>query len=294
MSEATWYYARAGQRMGPVSRHEIDALVRSGAVTREDLVWTAGMAQWAPAGTTQIFAPIAPAVPVAQSVSPIQGSRAPVSVAPLDQPIQKQAQSVGYYNPTAGMPPRAIQALLGYAKPTGDLIDWPLDDAHIAQFESAYKLRKTVSAAATLYRALLVLTIVCSVIMILGFGGAMFVGSRGGGGFATAGMGVLSAVMIGFCLLYFFAHRATVRAKRWAPLTMFIIYMIGVAFSGLSLTIGASQARGPDMAGAIIGNGVGLLFGLAFAVTSWKSYAAIPRYLAQPAWCQELLVRAKL
>ncbi len=46
---AEWYYARAGQQMGPVPADELDRLYRQGQITDSDLVWTAGMANWAPA-----------------------------------------------------------------------------------------------------------------------------------------------------------------------------------------------------------------------------------------------------
>lgn len=43
-----WYYAIDGQRLGPVSLHEMARLVAAGTVTADTLVWRAGMAQWQP------------------------------------------------------------------------------------------------------------------------------------------------------------------------------------------------------------------------------------------------------
>jgi len=48
-----WYYAEAGQRVGPVPEAEFRALCARGKVGAEDLVWTAGMAGWQPLGTVQ-------------------------------------------------------------------------------------------------------------------------------------------------------------------------------------------------------------------------------------------------
>lgn len=45
-----WYYARAGQRVGPVTAAQLRAAYEAGQVTDADLVWTAGMDNWAPAG----------------------------------------------------------------------------------------------------------------------------------------------------------------------------------------------------------------------------------------------------
>ncbi len=43
-----WYYANNGQRSGPVSDVEFQALVRAGTVGPETLVWRQGMANWQP------------------------------------------------------------------------------------------------------------------------------------------------------------------------------------------------------------------------------------------------------
>jgi uncharacterized RDD family membrane protein YckC len=46
-----WYYAEAGQRVGPIPEAEFRALCDAGKVRAEQLVWTAGMAGWQPLGT---------------------------------------------------------------------------------------------------------------------------------------------------------------------------------------------------------------------------------------------------
>src|SRR5208282_1308091 len=46
MSEARWYYGRAGQQMGPVAIARLRELASSGTLLPSDLVWTSGMAQW--------------------------------------------------------------------------------------------------------------------------------------------------------------------------------------------------------------------------------------------------------
>lgn len=45
-----WYYAKAGEKTGPVSHAELVALTRSGGLARSDVVWTEGMPQWEEAG----------------------------------------------------------------------------------------------------------------------------------------------------------------------------------------------------------------------------------------------------
>lgn len=60
---ATWWYEKTGQRQGPVTLAELQALVRSGGLGPTTLVWTAGMAQWAAAGGVPALAGCMPAEP---------------------------------------------------------------------------------------------------------------------------------------------------------------------------------------------------------------------------------------
>lgn len=43
-----WYYAAGGQQQGPVDEAQLDALLQSGQITQESLVWREGMANWQP------------------------------------------------------------------------------------------------------------------------------------------------------------------------------------------------------------------------------------------------------
>ena len=44
----SWYYADAGQQAGPVDDAQIEALIASGKITPDTLVWRQGMANWQP------------------------------------------------------------------------------------------------------------------------------------------------------------------------------------------------------------------------------------------------------
>lgn len=46
-----WFYAQAGQRIGPIPESEFRALQTAGQLGPEDLVWTAGMDGWQPLGS---------------------------------------------------------------------------------------------------------------------------------------------------------------------------------------------------------------------------------------------------
>jgi hypothetical protein len=56
-----WYYAVGGRSVGPLTLQQMSEELRSGRVTATDLVWTAGMTEWLPAGgVAQLFAPPIP------------------------------------------------------------------------------------------------------------------------------------------------------------------------------------------------------------------------------------------
>ena len=57
-------------------------------------------------------------------------------------------------------------------------------------------------------------------------------------------------------------------------------------------TVTASNS-GTQMA-QVIAAFAGLLIGGGLAYVGWRAFAAIPEYLQQPAWCQELIVKSKL
>jgi len=47
----TWYYTIRGEQQGPISQEELTELARSGALRREDLVWSEGMPDWTPSAS---------------------------------------------------------------------------------------------------------------------------------------------------------------------------------------------------------------------------------------------------
>lgn len=62
-----WYYARNGQRMGPVEEAEIQRLAETGHLAGTDLVWKPGLPEWRQAGQmpelASFFRPAAPPPP---------------------------------------------------------------------------------------------------------------------------------------------------------------------------------------------------------------------------------------
>lgn len=62
MADEAWYYVNAGAQAGPVSGDQIRALVASGVVVRETLVWHSGLPEWQPVGYTALAAGLPPPV----------------------------------------------------------------------------------------------------------------------------------------------------------------------------------------------------------------------------------------
>ena len=48
-----WYYARNGQRFGPIPDSELQSAIHRGDLQPDDLVWTEDMAEWEPATILQ-------------------------------------------------------------------------------------------------------------------------------------------------------------------------------------------------------------------------------------------------
>jgi GYF domain 2 len=272
MSESNWYYTQSDQRMGPVPLEQLQSLITQGQVNPHDLAWTDGMEQWARVDH----------LPVLRSA--VQSS-APVSA--TVSPVIPVAARVEYASRVVTLPPRAQTALRGHASPTGDIGDWPLDDLRVGQFERAVALRRKVTAAASLYRLLMFLSGISGGILLI----VALVQLAGPPRARSEALGFLifTIVSLGFTTLYFFVWRGTMRSQRWAPLTMFVLFLLGFLVN-LIVTFGMMAQASPGAIGAVFGL---IIYG-AFAAVSWRSFAAIPIYLAQPAWCQEMLVKAKL
>jgi uncharacterized protein DUF4339 len=275
-TEAKWFYARGGKQLGPISAEELKGLVALGHVEPADMVWHEGMPAWTRAA----------------EVAELIAWRTTNGVQ-TGQPIP-----VGYYTSTLGFPPRAAATLRGHAPPRGDTGDWPLDDARVSHFEETVKLRKKITAAASLYKSLLALTAI-SLAVTLAI--SIFTASSSGNPATRMGIATLpiNCVMLGFGLLYFFAFRATRNSRRWAPLTMFCVFIASGIFQIISVALAAARPASmtvftPNMVGPMVVLFITLMFVSAFASVSWRAIAAIPKYLAQPAWCQELIVKAGL
>jgi hypothetical protein len=288
---AAWHFSRNGQSEGPISSDQLKQMAAAGELAPADMIWKDGMADWVPAskikglfggGVTTAVRPATAAQRVAAAPAPQDGE---IDVAPVAEP----ASQIGYFSNASGISARTAAVLKGYAAATGDRGDWPLNDQQLVDFQLTEKYRKKIRNAAGLYRLLFALMIIALVIVVI----AGFAAMGSGGGAALIGLVTAFAVMGGITVLYYFAAEGTKKCHRWAPLTMFILFMIGVVLQGIGMIlIIASSDR--DTGAALFGSVIGMLFPIAFAVSSWQAFSAIPKFLGSPMWCQEALVGSKL
>ncbi len=261
-----------GAAAGPVTTEELKRMAAAGELQPDDLIWKAGMAEWAPAGKIKGLLGAAPAATaVAQPV-------APAMPAP-------EASQLGYFSNTSGVTPRTANTLKGYAASTGDRGDWPLDDAQLAAFQTAEKYRKKIRNAAGLYWGLFALCLIAFVVVGL-------IGLLSRRGAPLSELVTAAAISAGLAVLYYFASKATRKCHRWAPLTLFILFMAAIAFQMYGLVMAMNSPR--NVIPAAITAILGMILPAAFASSSWQAFSSIPKYLATPMWCQEALVNAKL
>lgn len=279
---ADWYYMRGDERVGPVTEDQLRSRRADGDISAEALVWADGLPNW-------ICAKDAPELNRTSGSASVAVQPTYPTAAVAVQPLPAMTP-VAYFTPAGGLPPRAATNLRGHAAPQGDVGDWPLDDLRVSQFEEALRIRRRITGAASLYRALLLLGLIVATGFLIGTI-VNLADSHSRARAEALSTGIFTVVMLGICALYYAAFRATMRSQRWAPLTMFILFLAGIAMSlfGTMVTFSAAPA-GPNIVGTLFS----LIFGGWFAVVSWRSFAAIPKYLAQPAWCQELMATAKL
>lgn len=64
-----WHYMKNGAQAGPVTTDELKALIASGAIKADTLVWREGLATWVAANTQSEFAGVVP--PAAPSPGPV-------------------------------------------------------------------------------------------------------------------------------------------------------------------------------------------------------------------------------
>jgi uncharacterized RDD family membrane protein YckC len=92
-----WYYARNGQRFGPVEETELQRLAGTGQISGTDLVWKPGLPEWLPAGQMPELASFYWPAP-----SPPPPPPAPAEYSPYAPPSAPLTSPPAYLAPVLG------------------------------------------------------------------------------------------------------------------------------------------------------------------------------------------------
>jgi len=157
-----WFYAKAGQQLGPVAREQLTQLLVSGQLSDSDLIWAEGMTDWKPAGQ---FPGLKPAMPMP----------APLPVAAA-QP----------YPPAQGYAVRPHNAQYG-----GQQITYPTGASYNGLAIAGFILALIPSLP----------TIVGLILCLVALSGMKSSGNREGHGLAKAGV-IISIVYLGIAILF--------------------------------------------------------------------------------------------
>jgi len=83
-----WYYAKDGERYGPVPQSEIAQLVQANGLTSEDFVWCQGMPEWVAGSEVEELAEVY-ASGTSSQLEPVTSELQPVTPAPAQAPPAK-------------------------------------------------------------------------------------------------------------------------------------------------------------------------------------------------------------
>ena len=283
--------------MGPVPLSELQSLVAGTRVNNQELAWTAGMQDWAkvidlPILRDPTFRRTAVGFLPAPTDEPAKnGDEVPSTLAPLLPATEMPAPPyvvprTSLYGPVI-LPPRPAETFVDHAEPRGEASDWPLNDQRIMQFEIAGELRHNITAAASLYWIMMILTGICGIAMLVVSACLLMMLERVRN--PAPGYLLFGGIFFAFAVIFYFAARFTRRSNRAAPATMMMFFGI-VTIMNIAGVIGLLRQAPIDA----VYCGIGGAFSIVFAVVSFRAFAAIPEFRQQPAWCQEVLIRAKL
>ncbi len=117
-----WYYANAGEALGPVSDQVILEMAKSGFLRRSDLVWKSGQPDWLPAEVQlgDVFKTVAPIPATRPLTQPPAMQAAEASDASLVAELTRSAPKISLFSWAVALPLLAL-ILLGVAV----LILWP-------------------------------------------------------------------------------------------------------------------------------------------------------------------------
>ena len=159
----------------------------------------------------------------------------------------------------------------------------PINDTELNKLKVAETFRRRIRHAAILFRIQFLISLVVSIIMLL----FMVITISSGELDSLAGL-VTIVIQFGSVFLLYMAYEATWDCRRWAPMTMFILNILFAALLVLAAFVAKQDPRSDNL--VLIGMITPAIVPVVLAIICYRAWDAIPKFLNQPAWCQDTLL----
>ena len=159
----------------------------------------------------------------------------------------------------------------------------PLNDTEQDELRETEAFRRRIRHAAILFRIQFLANLVVSVIMLL-----VMMSTFSTREFSVPAGFVTIIIQFGSVFLLYMAYKATWDCRRWAPMTMFILNILFAALLVLAAFAASRDPRGDGM--VLVGVIVPAIVPVVLAIICFRAWDAIPKFLDQPAWCQDTLL----
>ena len=156
--------------------------------------------------------------------------------------------------------------------------DSPINDSELDELKMTEAFRRRIRHAAILFRIQFLLSIIAAVVMflVLGFSPE-----------TLAPVAVVLVIQLGTIFLLYMAYKATWDSRRWAPMTMLVLNILQAILLILAPNAGSLGPRADRL--TRLGMITPAIIPIIFAIICYRAWDAIPKFLDQPAWCQNTL-----
>jgi hypothetical protein len=159
----------------------------------------------------------------------------------------------------------------------------PLNDTEQDELRETEAFRRRIRHAAILFRIQFLANLVVSIIMLL-----MMLLTFSTREFSVPAGFVTIIIQFGSVFLLYMAYKATWDCRRWAPITMFVL---NILFAALLVLAAFAASRDPRSDGLVLMGVIApAIVPVVLAIICYRAWDAIPKFLAQPAWCQNTLL----
>ena len=159
----------------------------------------------------------------------------------------------------------------------------PLNDTEQDELRETEAFRRRIRHAAILFRIQFLANLVVSIIMLL-----VMMSTFSTREFSVLAGFVTIIIQFGSVFLLYMAYKATWDCRRWAPMTMFVLNILFAALLVLGAFAASRDPRSDSM--VLMGVIVPAIVPVVLAIVCYRAWDAIPKFLNQPAWCQDTLL----